>query len=234
MKNTKSCHLKVLFSNTNLACQQSTANLNHVCRFQHYSNPRGGEAGDTKALWSGFIKMARKILQTNLKYKCKIKSNSSKSRLRPQHERRHGLQISISQCTNEHVVITPWYKNVPGRRKGRSQSKRALPCPWTDPQKNTRLGPQPQTSTTRDILTLDDRGRTERTKVRNQNFCTTFRMFIRWSFGMLCLKVRRLCLKAFGQHFRSWFDGVLFFTQTEGTQHLPGPKSGNKCKHNIS
>lgn len=34
------------------------------------------DGGHTKALWSGFIEIATKILQTNLKYKCKMKSKA--------------------------------------------------------------------------------------------------------------------------------------------------------------
>lgn len=130
---------------------RSTRNWNHVCHFQHCSNPH---EESKKAPWMVFVKMARKIMHTNLKYKCKIKSNNSKPRFEPKREHSYGLQIRTNQCTNEHVVVTPWNKDVPHRHEGRCQSKRALRNSWTHPSRIPGSAHSHKLTTVTDILTL--------------------------------------------------------------------------------
>lgn len=138
MQNTEPCNLSIFLKTQILHANRSTADLNHICHFHHYPNPHEWR-GDTKALWSGFIKMTRKTLQTNLKYKCKKKtktknkSNNSKSRFWPKHEHSYSLPVRINQYTNEHVVITPWYKMSHTEREAKFESKRALQCSCCHP-----------------------------------------------------------------------------------------------------
>lgn len=203
----------LFFLNTIFHANRSTDDLIHICHFQHYFNPQGGwhkARVDTKALWSGFTKMARKILQTHWKYKYKIKSNSSKQDL--------GLGRNINgtkQCTNEHVVSTPWDKDVPPGSAGRIRCSRTHPHQTPGSAHNHRFANTYLPGVIKNHL---------KEKIHNQNFSTTLNVFIRWS-------VWRLCLKEFREAFRVlvWRNALPHSNREESS--ISQNQTGNKRNH---
>ena len=120
---------------------RSTANLIHVCHFQHYFNPHGGwpeVTGGHKSTLKWFYQNGQENSANTLKIKCKIKSNSTKQDF--------GLGMNIDgteQYINEYVASTPWAKDVPPGSEGRTQ------CSWLIPTRPqaplTTTGLQPHT-----------------------------------------------------------------------------------------
>lgn len=84
------------------------------------------------------------------------KKQSSISRFGPKHECRESLQMSTSQYTDGHVVITPRFNNVTHRAEGRSWPQRAVNAPGRVPSRITGSAPNHKLATARDILTLHD------------------------------------------------------------------------------
>lgn len=101
---------------------------------------------------------------------------SSIPRFGPKRGCRESIQISTHQSTDERVVITPQYNNVPHRTEGRSQSKRAVSAPGRVPSRTTGSAHNHRLATMRDVLTLRDqeglKGQKYTARISNNLKCT--------------------------------------------------------------
>ena len=102
---------------------RSTANLIHICHFQHYFNPHGGwheVTGGHKSTLKQFYQNDQENSADTLKIKCKINSSKQDFGL--------GMNIDITkEYTNEYVASTPGAKDAPPGSEGRTQCSQAHP-----------------------------------------------------------------------------------------------------------